>query len=276
MKNTKKFAVVGHPIAHSKSPTIHNLFAAQFGIALEYRKFDFPSGCFKKEVDNLKKMGYFGLNITLPFKHEAYLYCEKLSEKVKQTSSVNTITFKNDCAFGDTTDGIGLVKDLLLQGVKLSSSNILLLGAGGAAQGVLIDLLENQPMHLSIFNRTQEKAKNLVDAYQSEAQKKNITLSVFDPNSNNFKFDLVINATSAGILGDELFAPKNIFQSSAFFYDMTYGKDTAFLKAAKNCRAQFSDGLGMLVCQAAESFRLWHEGLEPNTLEVINKLQKSF
>ena len=276
MKNTKKFAVVGHPIAHSKSPTIHNLFAAQFGIALEYRKFDFPSGCFKKEVDNLKKMGYFGLNITLPFKHEAYLYCEKLSEKVKQTSSVNTITFKNACAFGDTTDGIGLVKDLLLQGVKLSSSNILLLGAGGAAQGVLIDLLENQPMHLSIFNRTQEKAKNLVGAYQSEAQKKNITLSVFDPNSNNFKFDLVINATSAGILGDELFAPKNIFQSSAFFYDMTYGKDTAFLKAAKNCRAQFSDGLGMLVCQAAESFRLWHEGLEPNTLEVINKLQKSF
>lgn len=274
MENTKKFAVVGHPIAHSKSPEIHQLFASQFDFALEYEKFDFSIDDFKKGVDNLKKQGFSGLNITLPFKYEAYQYCDNLSERARKACSVNTIIFRNDQVFGDTTDGIGLVNDLQLQNVILSKSNILLIGAGGAAQGVLIDLLNMHPKQLAILNRTQAKAKHLVDEYQSEAQQKNAGLILFNPSSHDCKFDLVINATSAGILGDDLPVPKSIFQSSTFFYDMTYGKETAFLKAAKNCEAQFSDGLGMLVCQAAESFRLWHDGLEPNALEVINKLKK--
>jgi len=276
MKKIKKFAVVGHPIAHSKSPLIHGLFAKQFDLLLSYEKFDFPPNQFQCTLDELQEQGYNGLNITLPFKKNAFLYCNHLSAKARQTESVNTIIFKKNGVYGDTTDGLGLVNDLSLNKVKLASSNILLLGAGGAAQGVLPDLISNQPTTLSIYNRTLEKAEMLVNKYKAAAGKNNVGLLVFNPITDNFNFDVVINATSAGILGSELPIASNAFQAKAFYYDMTYGVETAFLKEAKKSKAKYSDGLGMLVCQAAESFRLWHDGRSPNIQKVIDQLKKSF
>jgi shikimate dehydrogenase len=276
MNQIKKFAVVGHPITHSKSPMIHRLFAEQFDLKLSYEKFDFFPDQFQYQLDKLQEQEYYGLNITLPFKKNAFLYCNQLSQKAKQTESVNTIIFKKNGIYGDTTDGIGLINDLLLNKVKLVSSNILLLGAGGAAQGVFLDLILKHPAKLAVYNRTPEKAEILVNKYQSEADKNEVSLAVFNAKNDNFNFDVVINATSAGILGNELPLAMNAFQPHAFYYDMTYGKETAFLRAAKKCNANFSDGLGMLVCQAAESFRLWHDGLSPNTQTVIDQLKKSF
>ena len=276
MNKIKKFAVVGHPVAHSKSPMIHRLFAKQFDLLLSYEKFDFSPDQLQYKLDELKEQEYTGLNITLPFKKNAFLYCNDLSAKARQTESVNTIIFKKNQIYGDTTDGIGLVNDLLLNKVKLASSNILLLGAGGAAQGVLMDLIINRPATLALYNRTLEKAEMLVNKYKAEAENNNVGLAVFNPKTDNFNFDVVINATSAGILGNELPIAMNAFQSNTFYYDMTYGVETAFLREAKKCNANFSDGLGMLVCQAAESFRLWHDGLSPNTQAVINQLKQSF
>jgi shikimate dehydrogenase len=276
MNQIKKFAVVGHPIAHSKSPMIHRLFAEQFDLQLSYEKFDFLPDQLQFKLDELREQEYAGVNITLPFKKNAFLYCNHLSAKARQTESVNTIIFKKNQIYGDTTDGIGLVNDLLLNKVKLAASNILLLGAGGAAQGVLMDLIMNRPANLAVHNRTLEKAEMLVNKYKVEADNHDVGLAVFNPKADNFNFDVVINATSAGILGNELPIAMNAFQSNTFYYDMTYGVETAFLREAKKCNANFSDGLGMLVCQAAESFRLWHDGLSPNRQKVIDQLKKSF
>ena len=276
MNQIKKFAVVGHPIAHSKSPMIHRLFAEQFDLKLSYEKFDFFPDQFQYQLDKLQEQEYYGLNITLPFKKNAFLYCNQLSQKAKQTESVNTIIFKKNQIYGDTTDGIGLVNDLLLNKVKLASSNILLLGAGGAAQAVLMDLIMNRPATLAVHNRTLEKAEMLVSKYKVEANNYDVGLAVFNQKADNFNFDVVINATSAGILGNKLPIAMNAFQANTFYYDMTYGVETAFLREAKKCNANFSDGLGMLVCQAAESFRLWHDGLSPNRQKVIDKLKESF
>ena len=276
MNQIKKFAVVGHPITHSKSPMIHRLFAEQFDLKLSYEKFDFFPDQFQYQLDKLQEQEYYGLNITLPFKKNAFLYCNQLSQKAKQTESVNTIIFKKNGIYGDTTDGIGLINDLLLNKVKLVSSNILLLGAGGAAQGVFLDLILKHPAKLAVYNRTLEKAEILVNKYQSEADKNEVSLAVFNAKNDNFNFDVVINATSAGILGSELPIASNAFQAKAFYYDMTYGVETAFLKEAKKSKAKYSDGLGMLVCQAAESFRLWHDGRSPNIQKVIDQLKKSF
>ena len=276
MNQIKKFAVVGHPITHSKSPMIHRLFAEQFDLKLSYEKFDFFPDQFQYQLDKLQEQEYYGLNITLPFKKNAFLYCNQLSQKAKQTESVNTIIFKKNGIYGDTTDGIGLINDLLLNKVKLVSSNILLLGAGGAAQGVFLDLILKHPAKLAVYNRTLEKAEILVNKYQSEADKNEVSLAVFNAKNDNFNFDVVINATSAGILGNELPLAMNAFQPHTFYYDMTYGKETAFLRAAKKCNATYSDGLGMLVCQAAESFRLWHDGLSPNIQIVIDQLKEPF
>ena len=276
MNQIKKFAVVGHPIAHSKSPMIHRLFAEQFDLQLSYEKFDFSPDELQYKLDALREQEYAGVNITLPFKKNAFLYCNHLSARARQTESVNTIIFKKNQIYGDTTDGIGLVNDLLLNKVKLAASNILLLGAGGAAQGVLMDLIINRPANLAVHNRTHEKAEMLVNKYKVEADNHDVGLAVFNPKADNFNFDVVINATSAGILGNELPIAMNAFQSNTFYYDMTYGVETAFLREAKKCNANFSDGLGMLVCQAAESFRLWHDGLSPNRQKVIDQLKKSF
>ena len=276
MNPIKKFAVVGHPIAHSKSPMIHRLFAEQFDLQLSYEKFDFLPAQLQFKLDELREQKYAGVNITLPFKKNAFLYCNHLSAKARLTESVNTIIFKKNQIYGDTTDGIGLVNDLLLNKVKLASSNILLLGAGGAAQGVLMDLIMNRPATLAVHNRTLEKAEMLVSKYKVEANNHDVGLAVFNQKADNFNFDVVINATSAGILGNELPIAMNAFQSNTFYYDMTYGVETAFLREAKKCNANFSDGLGMLVCQAAESFRLWHDGLSPNRQKVIDKLKESF
>jgi shikimate dehydrogenase len=276
MNQIKKFAVVGHPIAHSKSPMIHRLFAEQFDLQLSYEKFDFSPDELQYKLDALREQEYAGVNITLPFKKNAFLYCNHLSARARQTESVNTIIFKKNQIYGDTTDGIGLVNDLQLNKVKLAASNILLLGAGGAAQGVLMDLIMNRPATLAVHNRTLEKAEMLVNKYKAEANNHDVDLAVFNSKADNFNFDVVINATSAGILGNELPIAINAFQSNTFYYDMTYGVETAFLREAKKCNANFSDGLGMLVCQAAESFRLWHDGLSPNRQKVIDQLKESF
>lgn len=273
MENIKKFAVIGHPINHSKSPLIHRLFAQQYNIKLSYEKFDIEPRQFEIAIDDLRKQNYCGLNITLPFKNNAFLYCEKHSLKAKKTHSVNTLIFEKDITFGESTDGIGLIKDFENCGVKLESSNILLLGAGGAAQGVLFDLINKKPASISVNNRTIKKAEDLLNNWQDEAKTNKVNLSIMDKKIDEYNFDVIINATSAGLLGDTLPISKEIFNSDTFYYDMTYGKNTAFLQEAKNCGAKYSDGLGMLVCQAAESFRLWHDGKEPDSKSVIRELK---
>ena len=153
-KINKKFAVLGHPISHSLSPKIHQYFASQFGINLDYQRIDVESTNFKKTLSDLKQEGYEGLNITLPLKNLAYEICDELSLRAEQAKSVNTISIKNDKLLGDTTDGLGLITDLLTKNISLANKKILVIGAGGASNGVMFDLISQHPQAIFLTNRT--------------------------------------------------------------------------------------------------------------------------
>lgn len=261
----KKYAVVGHPIDHSKSPLIHEIFAHEFGMQLIYERIDIAPATFSKEVISLKKKGYLGLNVTLPYKKDAFEICNQLSEKSKLTESVNTISFNGEDIIGDSTDGIGLIKDLIAKKVKLEGCIVLLLGAGGAANGVMYDLISQKPKMLYIFNRTLEKAYLMQKKWEILAKKNNVNIAVLERSSFNQKnYDLVINATSSGLVEGSLPIASEYFVPESVYYDMTYGFETPFMKASKAKGAKTFDGLGMLIEQAAESFYIWHK-LKPNT-----------
>ena len=265
----KKYAVIGHPIKHSKSPLIHKCFAGEFRIQLIYDRIDIAPGMFSKEIIRIKKQGYLGLNVTLPFKREAFSMCDKLSVKSQLTESVNTITFENEKSFGDSTDGIGLVRDLQQKKVQLSGSMILLLGAGGAANGVMFDLITQNPKTIHILNRTLEKAKLMESKWRVFAKKHKVHLEVIDLSALDKKnYKLVINATSSGLVEGTLPIPKEYFYFETIYYDMTYGFETPFMKASKEMNAKTYDGLGMLIEQAAESFYIWHQ-LKPSTTNIL-------
>ena len=267
-KLNKKFAVLGHPISHSLSPKIHQYFASQFDIHLDYQRIDVESKNFKKTLIDLKQEGYEGLNITLPLKNLAYEICDELSSRAKKTKSVNTISIKNGKFCGDTTDGLGLVADLLKKNVSINNKKILVIGAGGASNGVMFDLISQHPHTIFLTNRTISKSHDMAEYWILLAKENGVLLNILSP-KENITFDLIINATSSSLEKGSAIFPENL--NGYYWYDMMYGKQTQFLLKAEQNKAKFSDGLGMLVEQAAASFNIWHHQ-KPDTKSIYEIL----
>ncbi len=265
------YAVVGNPIAHSKSPTIHALFAQQTHQDMQYRALLSPLDNFRGTVSEFLKQNGKGLNVTVPFKLEAYQLATQLTERASIAQAVNTLRFDHDVIFGDNTDGVGLVKDIEINlGIPITHQRILLIGAGGAAQGVVLPLLQKQPALLAIVNRTPDKAYALQQKFSAYGD----IIAGDILSSSDQDFDIVINATSASLQGDLPELPSKIFTQTILAYDMMYGREpTPFLRLAKYSGAQQqADGIGMLVEQAAESFFLWRN-VRPQTQPVIALLK---
>jgi shikimate dehydrogenase len=268
----KLYAVMGNPVRHSKSPAIHRSFAEQCGIDLEYGAIDVEVGDFAAAVQAFRASGGQGLNITIPFKLEAYALADRRSTRAQQAGAVNTLRFEADGAiYGDNTDGVGLVRDLLVNcATPLSGRHILVLGAGGAVRGIVGPILEEGVAGLLVANRTVSKAEQLVTMFASHAE---MDACGFDALAGR-RFDIVINATAASLQGETPPLPPDIFAPNALAYDLMYGEAaTPFLQWARaHGVARISDGLGMLVEQAAESFFVWH-GRRPQTDAVLATLR---
>ena len=268
-----RYAVMGNPVAHSKSPAIHKQFAHQFGHNIEYTALWVDTDGFAEAAEQFRAEGGKGFNVTVPFKLEAFRLADNLSDRAKLAGAVNTIRFEPDGKiFGDNTDGTGLVHDLTKNlNVPLRGKKILVLGAGGAVRGVLGPLLKQNPAVLVIVNRTVAKAKELAQAFVSFGK---VEASGYDELVGK-RFDIVINGTSASLKGEMPPLPVNLFANNAVAYDMMYGdKPTPFLEWAMLHGAETAvDGLGMLVEQAAESYLLWR-GARPDTRPVIQHLRK--
>jgi shikimate dehydrogenase len=276
---TDHYAVIGHPIAHSKSPLIHRLFAEQTGQDISYEAIEAPLDGFAATIARLRAEGYKGCNVTVPFKFEAYeLAKECLAKAAKAAQAVNTLNFYAEeiseaipkgVVCGNNTDGIGLVADIEKNyRVSLSKKRVLLMGAGGASYGVTLPLLTYQAI-LTVANRSVGKALEMA-TYFSRAG----TISGCGYEALvGLQFDIVINATSSG-LSDELPPlPAGIFAPGALAYDMMYGRETPFMRFAREQgAAQVADGLGMLVEQAAEAFYYWR-GVRPDTAPVLAALR---
>jgi shikimate dehydrogenase len=262
---TDRYAVFGHPIAHSKSPQIHAAFARQTGQDMSYEAILAPRDGFAASVADFVAAGGRGANVTVPFKEEAYKLASRLSPRAQRAGAVNTLLF-DDGILGDNTDGAGLVADLTRNlHCALAGKRILLVGAGGAARGVIDPLLEQSPAELVIANRTIGRAQELAMLFG-----RGIRACGFD--AIDTPFDLVINATAAGLAGELPPLSPAIFTADTLAYDMMYGRDTPFLSFAHAHGAATADGLGMLVEQAAEAFALWR-GVRPDTAPVIAMLR---
>src|SRR5262245_6572106 len=262
---SERYAVIGHPVAHSKSPFIHAEFARATGQDIEYRRIEAPLDGFRSAAEEFRQAGGRGLNVTLPFKGEAFRYCRQPSDRARSAEAVNTLDFREPL-FGDNTDGVGLVRDLTRNlHFDLRSSRALLMGAGGAAQGVAGALREAGVAQLVIVNRTVAKAQAL-------AARLRHTRACSYEELGEESFGLVVNATSAGLHEAAPPLPPSVLGRGALAYDMVYGRDTPFLAAARAAGARTSDGLGMLVEQAAESFFVWR-GVRPETAPVMRKLR---
>ena len=261
-----RYAVIGNPVAHSKSPWIHAQFARQTGQAIEYAAILAPLDGFSRAVAEFRAAGGRGSNVTLPFKQDAFRLAARSSERARAAQAVNTLVLDGGAVFGDNTDGAGLIGDLQRNlGFDLAGKRVLLMGAGGAAQGVVSPLLDARPARLAIANRTAQKALALSQRFAPATGGGYAELA-------GEQFDLVINATSAGLSGELPAVAKTIFANDALAYDMVYGRDTPFLRLAREAGVAASDGLGMLVEQAAESFLLWR-GVRPDTAPVLAALR---
>ena len=260
------YAVAGNPISHSKSPDIHKRFAEQSNQKMHYGRLQPALDEFKTAAQSFFAAGGQGMNVTVPFKLEAQALADVLTPRAQLAGAVNTLRIEDGKIFGDNTDGAGLVRDLLAQGIQIQGARILLLGAGGASRGVLGPLLEQLPKECIVANRSHAKANELVELFSDLAASLNVVLqavtleSLGDASKSASPFDLVINATAAGLsdispIGD--LAAANIFAPKSFAYDMVYGKVTAFMRQAIQGGARVSDGLGMLVEQAADAFLIW-------------------
>ncbi len=269
-----KYVVIGNPIAHSKSPLIHAEFAKQTGQHIEYSAMQVDVGGFEQSIGNFQANGGAGANITVPFKQDAYRYATRCSPRAKQAEAANTLVFEsNHEVYADNTDGVGLVRDLNQNiGLNIGAKKILILGAGGAVQGVLGPLLAEQPASITIVNRTVDKAYMLTQRLQNSG---NVSSCGYEELDKHDVYDIVINATSAGIDGKLPPLVNNIVDSNSVCYDMFYAaQDTAFVVWAKQHGvSQAYDGLGMLVEQAAESFFLWRKQ-RPKTASVIDSIRK--
>ena len=267
----KNFAVIGNPIHHSLSPEIHGMFAKEAGLLMDYEAVLSPLDEFKLKVETLISQKLSGVNITLPFKKEAYHLASQHSQHAKIAEAVNTFEFKDKEIIGHNTDGIGLVRDLEQNlHIDLHGKKILLIGAGGAAEGVIYSLLEKNPLDLTLTNRTIEKSNIMKNKMNDYAKHLNVNLNVVDITKLPQQyFDLIINATSASLHEADLGLDNKVFHDQCLAYDMMYGKETLFIKQAKSQHAKTSDGLGMLVEQAAEAFYIWHH-IKPQTKSVID------
>ncbi|MBM7073220.1 shikimate dehydrogenase [Shewanella sp. 202IG2-18] len=268
-----RYAVIGNPVEHSQSPFIHAEFAKQTQQSLSYEKLYSPLESFKATVEQFKKEGGLGANVTVPFKEQALTLCDELSDTARAAGAVNTLSITaEDKLKGDNTDGYGLVTDLKLQFGELTNKRILILGAGGATRGCILPLLNEQIKQLVIANRTKHKAKALVE-YFNHPQ---LSAVGFDELSQETPFDLIINATAASLTGEVPSIPVGVIHNNINCYDMVYSaKPTAFLVWAKQHKANnVADGLGMLVHQAANSFRIWLN-VQPDAKAVLNKLREN-
>jgi shikimate dehydrogenase len=268
-----RYAVMGNPVAHSKSPAIHKLFAHQFGHNIEYTAIQVDAGGFAQAVEQFRARGGKGLNVTVPFKLDAFRLADQLSDRATLAEAVNTLKFEDDGkVFGDNTDGAGLVHDIEINlGVTLRDKNILILGAGGAVRGVLDPILRHRPAKIVIANRTVSKAKDLVRAFSAHGKVEAVS---FDDLKGRH-FDIVLNGTSASLQGELPPLPVTIYARAALAYDMMYGdRPTPFMEWSMLHGAdRVADGLGMLVEQAAESYFVWR-GVRPETRTVIAALRK--
>jgi len=269
---TDQYAVIGNPIEHSKSPRIHAAFASQTGQDIHYDKLFVEQDCLAKAIADFRLQGGKGLNITVPFKNDAFDLADSLTERAQLAGAVNTLVLNDDGTLhADNTDGIGLVRDLTINhGFNLKDARILLLGAGGAVQGVLLPLLQQQPAEVIIANRTVSKAEALCAKFSKYGK---LSASSFEA-LNGKSFDGIINGTAASLQGEVPPLPDHILNDNSWCYDMMYGNEpTAFVRwGAEQGAAHSVDGLGMLVEQAAESFALWR-GVQPKTTSVIKLLR---
>jgi shikimate dehydrogenase len=267
---TDRYAVIGNPIEHSKSPAIHSAFAQQTGQAIEYSKLLGNLDNFADDVRAFREAGGKGMNVTVPFKEQACQLADQLSPRAQAAGAVNTLIFTDGGIQGDNTDGAGLVRDLSYNHLfAFAGSRILLLGAGGASRGVLLPLLKTNPASIVIANRTASKAHHLASMGNSNK----ISGYGLDELAGQ-QFDLIINGTAAGLTGEIPPIPDDCLASGGWTYDMMYSTEpTAFVRWGKAHGAgKALDGLGMLVEQAAESFRLWR-GVMPDTEAVIKQLR---
>lgn len=271
---TDRYAVIGHPISHSKSPLIHRLFAEQTGQDISYEAIEAPLDGFAATIDRLRDEGYKGCNVTVPFKFEAFRYVAQLhgrwNDRVNTATAANTL--KLDEVSAENTDGLGLVCDIQRNhGISLKGKRVLLMGAGGASYGVALPLLEAGAV-LTVANRTAEKAEKMA-ASLSFASEGTISGGGYETLAGQ-QFDIVINATSSGLFDELPPLPAGIFAPGALAYDMMYGRETPFMRFAREQGAAVvADGLGMLVEQAAEAFFIWR-GVRPDTAPVLARLRQ--
>lgn len=265
-----RYVVIGNPVSHSLSPAIHGAFAAAEGEAIEYRAMLVPPGEFASHARRFFDEGGSGANVTLPFKLDAFAFADEKSERARRAGAANALARRDGRIAADNTDGAGLVADLVGNlGLRLGGAHLLVIGAGGAARGVLAPLLALQPRRLVIANRTHARALELARQFRDLGAVEGAPLDAIPRGP----FDLVINATSTSTRGESLSVPADVFDRGAFAYDMAYGSSArAFLELARARGAQASDGLGMLVEQAAESYFLWR-GRRPATRPVLEELR---
>ncbi len=267
------YCVMGNPVAHSKSPQIHAAFAEQTRQEIFYQAILVDEGKFKDAIKEFQRQGGKGLNITVPFKPDAWEASDQMSRRAERAAAVNTISFNDEGKIaGDNSDGIGLIRDLTINHkLSIKDKNILILGAGGAARGILDPLFDEQADRVVIANRTVSRAEKLVDIFSDRGD---ISACGFDELVNS-NFDIVINATSASLQGDVPPLPEGLVNKNTCCYDMMYSAaDTPFVAWAKAHGAGIAlDGLGMLVEQAAESFFIWR-GVRPETGLVIKLLRR--
>jgi shikimate dehydrogenase len=271
----KHFAVIGNPIQHSLSPQIHRAFAKAARIVIDYEAILAPIDQFQETIKTVIAQKLTGVNVTLPFKKEAYKLATTHSNHAKIAGAVNTLEFKGSQIIGHNTDGIGLVRDLEQNlFVDLKDKKILLMGAGGAAEGVIYSLLEKEPSELTLTNRTIEKSNIIQNKMHLYAKNFNVNLNVIEiATLPHHYFDVIVNATSASLNNAEFNINNKVFHDKCLAYDMMYARETSFINQAKSQSALTSDGLGMLVEQAAEAFFIWHQ-IKPQTKSVIDLLRK--
>ena len=273
-----QYAVMGNPVAHSRSPIIHQMFGQQCNVQLDYTRIQVDAGGFEQAVSHFAAHDGAGLNITVPFKVDAFNLCKRspnqLSERANVAESVNTLQFlENGEVYGDNTDGIGFVRDIENNhGIRLARKKILVIGAGGAVRGILGPMLDSAPAKVHIVNRTAEKATVLARRFDHKGSCQ-IVATGLDRIEDTY--DLIINGTASSLTGELPDVDSSCVGTETVAYDMMYGSEpTVFMNWALSHGAQQAhDGLGMLVEQAAESFRIWH-GLLPETKPIISYLRK--
>ena len=270
----KHFAVIGNPIHHSLSPQIHSVFAKEAGLHIDYEAVISPLDEFKNTIHKLIAQKLSGANVTLPFKKEAYELASQHSNHARIAEAVNTLEFKDDQIIGHNTDGIGLVRDLEQNlNINLKSKKILLIGAGGAAEGVIYSMMEKKPSELTLTNRTIKKSYVIQNKMDVHAKSFDVNLNVIEiAKLPSQYFDLIINATSTSLNNADLAINHKVFHEDSLAYDMMYGKETSFIREAQSQGSKTSDGLGMLVEQAAEAFFIWHH-IKPQTKSLIESLR---